>query len=72
MDKERKSLKLQVTFSASLYAKIEALAEELSISKSAAVSVMVSQGFQAREGLNAVAELMEVYKLEKAKQEETV
>lgn len=51
-----------------LMERITAFAEELYISRNAAISVLVTQALDARKAMGTLEELMEAYKQESAKQ----
>lgn len=65
------SVRFQITMSKTLTDKVEKLADELGISRSASVNVLVSQGLQAQESVTALKSLLEAIEEEKAKKQAT-
>lgn len=58
-------LRFQVTMSEALTAKVQAYADSFGISRSSAISVLVTQALQANESLNALGDLMSEIKKQK-------
>lgn len=58
-------LRFQVTMSEALTGKVQAYADSFGISRSSAISVLVTQALQANESLNAFGDLMSEIKKQK-------
>lgn len=65
------SVRFQITMSKTMTDKVEKLADELGISRSAAVNVLVSQGLQAQESVTTLKSLLEAIEEEKAQKQAT-
>lgn len=63
------SSRLQITMTESIVKKVEVYANSLGISRSAAISVLVSQALQAQESMGTLGEIMEAYKKEQTKKQ---
>lgn len=63
------SVRFQVTMSKTMTDKVEKLADELGISRSAAVNVLVSQGLMAQDSVSTLKSLLDTIEEEKAKKE---
>lgn len=66
------SVKFQITMSRSMTDKVEKLADDLGLSRSAAVNVLVSQGLQAQDSISVLKELLDSVNSEKEKTPEVV
>lgn len=59
--------KVQANFDEALIAKVDAFAESMHINRTAAMSVLMTQALDSRDGLDAIKRLMDAYEIEKLK-----
>lgn len=67
--KDTTSIKFQVTMTESLTKRTQAFADSLGISRSSAVSVLVSQALQVQDSMNTLGDIMA--EVRKQKEQET-
>jgi metal-responsive CopG/Arc/MetJ family transcriptional regulator len=61
-------VKMMVTMPKTMAERVDRIASDMGISRSAAINVLVSQGLQANDGITAIKDLMTAYEAEKAKE----